>query len=289
MKEIQWYPGHMTKARRMMEESLRQIDVIVELVDARAPIASRNPDFDHLFAQKQRIVVLNKADLADTASTREWEAFFAQKGAEALSFVATRRGQKPAALKAIERASAEKVAKMAAKGVKKTVRVMIAGIPNVGKSTFINTLSGGANATTGNRPGVTKGKQWVRLGPYLELMDTPGMLWPKLENRQEALHLAYIGAIRDGILDTEELALSLLENGMQRWPEAFMMRYPGLSPSMSGAQMLETMGSDRGFLLQGGVIDLARAASTVLDEFRRGVIGRFTLDDPKEQYNIKDE
>ena len=281
MKEIQWYPGHMTKARRMMEESLRQIDVVIELVDARAPVASRNPDFDNLFAGKERIVILNKADLADPAHTTAWQQAFRKKGIEAAGFIATRRGEKAKAMKAIEKASAACVARMAAKGVKKTVRVLVAGIPNVGKSTFINTLSGGANTTTGNRPGVTKGKQWVRLGPYLELMDTPGMLWPKLENRQGALYLAYIGAIRDGILDVEELAMSLLEVMAARWMEALRARYAAIEEGMSGLEMLEAICRGRGFLLSKAELDYERAATTVLDEFRSGTIGRFSLELPE--------
>lgn len=280
MKEIQWYPGHMTKARRMLQDMLKQIDVVLELVDARAPIASRNPDFDTLFSQKQRVLILNKADLADPVMTKQFEGMASGSYQAVLPFVATRRGGKKEALTAIEKAAAPIVERSAAKGVKKTVRVLIAGIPNVGKSTLINTLSGSGNAVTGNRPGVTRGKQWVRLGPYLELMDSPGLLWPKLENRQNALHLAYIGAIRDEILDTEELAISLLRVLLARYPKETLARYPQLNiDEEHGENLLGSICRSRGFLLGGAEPDYARAARTVLDEFRAGIIGRFTLDE----------
>lgn len=269
----------MTKARRMMVDALKQIDVVVELLDARAPVASRNPDFDELFAQKERIVVLNKSDLADDAQSKRWAEYMRGQGRQCLPFVSTRSGEKGRALKAIENAAKPIVERMAQKGVKKTVRIMVTGIPNVGKSTFINTLSGMGNTTTGNRPGVTRGKQWVRLSPYLELLDTPGMLWPKLEDRQEALHLAYIGAIRDAILDTEELSISLLATLRRRWPDALFARYKKIDSETPEESLLEEVCRSRGFLLGGGQLDTERAATTVLEEFRSGKIGRFTLDE----------
>ena len=278
MKDIQWYPGHMTKARRMMIEALKQIDVVVELLDARAPVATRNPDFDALFAQKERVIILNKNDLAEEEASKCWACYFRNQGWQCLPFVSTRSGEKGKALKSIEVAAAPIVERTAKKGVKKTVRVMVSGIPNVGKSTFINTLSGAGNTSTGNRPGVTRGKQWVRLSPYLELLDTPGMLWPKLEDRQEALYLAYIGAIRDAVLDTEELSISLLSHLQQHWPRALQSRYKKITPEMNGADLLEAVCCSRGFLQSGGALDTERAAATVLEEFRSGKIGRFTLD-----------
>lgn len=268
----------MTKARRMMVDALKQIDVVIELLDARAPKATRNPDFDDLFAQKKRIVILNKADLADESASQCWARHFRKQGQACLPFVSTKSGERGKALKSIESAAAEIVQKTAQKGVKKTVRVMVAGIPNVGKSTFINTLSGAGSTTTGNRPGVTRGKQWVRLSPYLELLDTPGMLWPKLEDRQEALYLAYIGAIRDAILDTEALSISLLEHMQGHWPDALSARYKKITLDMEGPVLLEAVCQSRGFLLSGGLLDTERAASTVLEEFRSGKLGRFTLD-----------
>lgn len=279
MKDIHWYPGHMTKARRMMEESAKLIDVVIELVDARAPKSSRNPDFDALFAAKKRIVVLNKADLCELDDTAVWCADYKARGWDALAFVSTQRGNKGRAIAAIEAAAKEKVQAMAKKGVTKTVRAMVTGIPNVGKSTFLNCLSGGG-AMTGNRPGVTRGKQWVRLSPTLELMDTPGLLWPKLEDKQGALHLAYIGAIRDGVMDTEALSISLLEMLNARWPEALRARYSRVTTDLRGEALLEAVCQSRGFLLPGALLDIDRAATTVLDEFRSAKILKATLEMP---------
>ncbi len=280
--QIQWYPGHMTKARRMMAENLRLIDVVIELVDARAPEASRNPDFDDLFAQKSRALLLNKCDLADPAATKRWVEFYRKKGVKALEMVATESGGKKKALSLIEEAAREKVERLKQKGVRKTVRVMIVGIPNVGKSTFINKLSGSTAAVTGNRPGVTKGKQWVKISPLLELMDTPGMLWPKLEDQQAAKNLAFLGSIRDEIMDGEELAGELLRTLSARCPRGLAERYKKLAPAPEGdpGALLDGVCASRGFILPGGVYDTERAARVVLEEFRSGKIGRITLELP---------
>lgn len=279
--QIQWYPGHMAKARRMLAENLKLIDAVVEILDARAPIATRNPDFDSLFAAKRRVVLLNKSDLADPAATRAFLKVYGGMGFRALSMTATNSQKKGAAVELLQEAVRDEVERLEKKGVKKTVRILVAGIPNVGKSTFINRLAGSNRAQVGNRPGVTKGKQWVKVSPYLELMDTPGLLWPKLSDPLLARHLAYIGSIKDDIMDVEQLAGQLLAELMGLCPEALQARYKKLEPGMEPGALLEGVCRGRGFLLPGGVLDTERAARIVLDEFRGGKIGRVTLDDPR--------
>lgn len=286
---IQWYPGHMAKARRQLTESLKLIDVVVEIVDARAPRATRNPDFDGLFKDKKRVVLLNKSDLASPALTKAWITEYKKNGIESIEFVATNSAKKKAALELMENAAKEKVEKSLAKGVKKTVRAMIVGIPNVGKSTFINRIAGTNRAQVGDKPGVTKVQQWVKITPYLELMDTPGLLWPKLEDPQLARHVAYIGSIKDDIMDTEELAASLLFDLMRICPEELVARYKKLEKDMAPEELLEGVCKSRGFVLGGGVLDTERAAHIVLDEFRAGKIARVTLDDPREEKNAPEK
>lgn len=286
---IQWYPGHMAKARRQLTESLKLIDVVVEIVDARAPRATRNPDFDGLFKDKKRVVLLNKSDLASPALTKAWITEYKKNGIESIEFVATNSAKKKAALELMENAAKEKVEKSLAKGVKKTVRAMIVGIPNVGKSTFINRIAGTNRAQVGDKPGVTKWQQWVKITPYLELMDTPGLLWPKLEDPQLARHVAYIGSIKDDIMDTEELAASLLFDLMRICPEELAARYKKLEKDMAPEELLEGVCKSRGFVLGGGVLDTERAAHIVLDEFRAGKIARVTLDDPREEKNAPEK
>ena len=286
---IQWYPGHMAKARRQLTESLKLIDVVVEIVDARAPRATRNPDFDGLFKDKKRVVLLNKSDLASPALTKAWIAEYKKNGIEAIEFVATNSAKKKAALELMENAAKEKVEKSLAKGVKKTVRAMIVGIPNVGKSTFINRIAGTNRAQVGDKPGVTKGQQWVKITHYLELMDTPGLLWPKLEDPKLARHVAYIGSIKDDIMDTEELAASLLFDLMRICPEELAARYKKLEKDMAPEALLEGVCKSRGFVLGGGILDTERAAHIVLDEFRAGKIARVTLDDPREEKNAPEK
>lgn len=268
----------MAKAKRMLEENLKLIDVVVELVDARAPAATRNPDFDKLFAQKSRVILLNKSDLASPSATKAWMEYYRRDGITAMDFVATKSTGRKAALAAIETAAADKVAKMKAKGVIKTVRCMIVGIPNVGKSTFINRIAGENRAKVGDKPGVTKGKQWVKAGSYLELMDTPGLLWPKLEDPLLAKHLAFIGSINDDIMDAEGLAGDLLGELMELCPDEVISRYPWLSDGRKEDGMLERICAGRGFVLQKGDYDIERAAKIVLDEFRAGKIAKVTLD-----------
>jgi len=281
--QIQWYPGHMTRARRMMAENLKLIDVVVELVDARAPMATRNPGFDDLFEKKARALILNKCDLADPQATSEWVSWFKARGVNALTMTATESGGKKKAMELIERAARPTVEKFKAKGVNKTVRVMVAGIPNVGKSTLINKLAGSATAQTGDKPGVTRGKQWVKINPYLELMDTPGLLWPKFDDERTALRLAYLGSIRDEIMDLEKLSVSLLEELKALCPEALLQRYKKLDLSAQGEELLTGVCKSRGFILAGGRYDTERGANAVLDDFRSGRIARITLERPEER------
>ncbi len=285
---IQWYPGHMAKARRMLIENLKLIDVVVELVDARAPLSTGNPDFDDLFANKKRLLVLNKSDLADANITRRFIQHYSERGIPAVPFVST-GGNKKAVISLIEGAASESVEKMRQKGIQKTVRVMIVGIPNVGKSTFINRIAGEARAKTGDKPGVTRGKQWVKITPYLELMDTPGLLWPKLDNERYAQRLAFLGSIKDDIMDTETLAGHLLIALVQKCPEALQARYPKVTKETEEDALLQAVARSRGFLLPGNEADTERAARIVLDEFRAGRIARVTLDDPDEPEHISED
>lgn len=282
MPAINWYPGHMAKTRRMLEENLKMIDVVAELVDARAPLASRNPDFDDLFANKARVLLLNKSDLADPQTTKRWVSHYAARGIAAAGLSAAGGSAKKIASGLIERAAKPKVEMMRQKGVNKVVRCMVVGIPNVGKSTLINRIAGVSRAETGDKPGVTRGKQWVRITPYLELMDTPGMLWPKLEDQRLAAHLAFLGSIKDEIMDSETLAAQLLELLLTLAPEELARRYPKIEPDAPGEELLAAVCRSRGFLLRGGEIDTERAARVVLDEFRAGKIARVTLERPEE-------
>ncbi len=284
--QIQWYPGHMAKARRMLEENLKLIDVVVEIVDARVPIASRNPDFDGLFANKERVILLNKSDLADQTATDRWQTEYARRGFSGISFVSTKTGRRKQAISLIEEACRERVERMRLKGVTKVVRAIVVGIPNVGKSTFINCIAGASRAQVGDKPGVTKGKQWVKISPYLELLDTPGLLWPKLESQACARHLAYIGSIKDDIMDVERLATQLMQELSVSCPEALKNRYACVEEGMSAAEFLPAVSKSRGFLLSGGQADTERAARIVLDEFRAGKIARVTLELPGDEEKL---
>lgn len=284
MPSINWYPGHMARSRRLLGTQLRAVDAVIELCDARAPIATRNPDLAAMCAGKQRILVLNKADLADERQTARYVKYFEQAGCTAARFNAT-GGKTREIVSLIERATRPAIERMKARGVNKTARLMVIGIPNVGKSTFINRLRGGAVAKTADRPGVTRASQWVKIGPYLELLDTPGMLWPKLENQESARQLAFLGAIRDQVTDGEELAAALLERLMKLAPEAACARFKlgDSARDMDGAALLEAACRGRGWLMSGGRCDLDRASALVLDEFRAGKVGRITLEPLGEQ------
>lgn len=288
--DIQWYPGHMAKARRMLAESVKLVDVVIEMVDARAPASTRNPDFDDLFGTKPRVVVLNKADLADPEATRAWIRAYRARGWDAISFSANAGKGVKEAVSLVERAARPVVERMKAKGVNKTVRAMIVGIPNVGKSTFINRLRGSAAAKAGNRPGVTRGKQWIVVGPYLEFLDTPGMLWPKFEDREAARRLAFLGSIRGEIMDNERLSAELLEFLRDRAPEGAKARLKiDMDAEKSGEQLLEEACRRRGWLLPGARPDTERASALILDEFRSGKMGRLTLEAPVQAPEGEDE
>ena len=281
MPAINWYPGHMTKTRRMLQENLKMIDVVVEILDARAPLASRNPDFDDLFAGKARVVLLNKSDLADSNATKRWITHFNKRGIEAAGISATGGSAKKVAVSLIEQAAKPKVDALKAKGINKTIRAMIVGIPNVGKSTLINRIAGQNRAEVGDKPGVTRGKQWVKITPYLELMDTPGMLWPKLEDQELAKHLAYLGSIKDEVMDSEELALDMLALLQSISPAQVTERYSKLTAETPKQDLLKAVCLSRGFLLRGGELDTERASHVVLDEFRAGKVARVTLELPE--------
>lgn len=257
------------------------IDVVVEVLDARAPLASRNPDFDDLFAGKSRVVLLNKSDLADSNATKRWITYYNRKGIEAAGISATGGSAKKIAVALIEKAAKPRVDAMKLKGINKVVRCMIVGIPNVGKSTLINRIAGQNRAEVGDRPGVTRGKQWVKITPYLELMDTPGMLWPKLEDQELAKHLAYLGSIKDEVMDSEELALDLLAQLQAMSPSQVAERYSKLTAETPKEDLLKAVCLSRGFLLRGGELDTERAAHVSLDEFRAGKVARVTLEQPE--------
>ncbi len=285
---IQWYPGHMAKARRMLIENLKIIDVVVEIIDARAPLSTRNPDFDDLFVQKKRVIIMNKSDLASPVQTKRWIEYYKKNGIQAIEFVATNSSRKKNAVDLIEKAAEDEVVRLKQKGVSKTVRAMVVGIPNVGKSTFINRIAGATRAQVGDKPGVTKGKQWVKITPYLELMDTPGLLWPKLEIEKYAQHLAFIGSVKDDVMDVERLANYLLGELVLVCKDDVALRYKKIgnienieyiiSNIESNYDLLEAVARSRGFILSGNEPDTERAARIVLDEFRAGKITKITLD-----------
>ncbi len=267
----------MAKARRMMTENLRLIDAVIEVIDARAPLSTRNPDFDDLFSAKRRVLVLNKSDLADADATKRWISYYEKRGMTAFALNSIKKGGAAIAKAALEKATADIIESWKAKGANKTIRAMVAGIPNVGKSAFINCFAGAVRAKTGDRPGVTKGRQWVKIGPYLELMDTPGVLWPKLDDAEGAKHLAFLGSINDDTMVPEELCSMLLEKLLRIAPESISERY-GIAADGGGYSMLENICRSRGFLIKGGELDYERGARIILDEFRGGKLGRVTLE-----------
>ena len=288
---IQWYPGHMTKTRRMIAEQLKNVDAVCEILDARIPISSRNPDVDELTAGKPRLVVLNRVDQADKSSTDRWAAYFRSKGYAVMESDA-KSGQGTARFAgAVRELLAEKIRAYEEKGQNRVLRVMILGIPNVGKSTFINKIAGRKTAKTEDRPGVTRSKQWVPIDRNLELLDTPGILWPKFEDQSVGLNLAYTGAVKDDILDTETLGCHLMAYLGDHYPEALAAAYKlpalpvredGENDIAWGYRLLEAAGRKRGFLISGGEVDTERMAKILLDEFRGGKLGRFTLELPED-------
>ncbi len=279
---FQWYPGHMTKARRMMQENIKLIDLVIELVDARIPLSSRNPDIDELGKNKARLILLNKADLAEDKWNDAWIRYFEEKGFSAVKVNSKKGGGMKSIHSVIQEACKEKIERDRKRGIlNRPVRAMVVGIPNVGKSTFINTLSGKAAAKTGNKPGVTKGKQWIRLNKQVELLDTPGILWPKFEDQAVGLRLAYIGSIKDEILNTEELAAELVGFLNRYYPGVLENKYETESDT-DGYGMLQKIAQSRHCLNKGNELDIEKAAFLMLDDFRNGRLGRLTLEYPQE-------
>lgn len=281
---IQWYPGHMTKTRRQMENDVKLVDLVAEVVDARIPSSSRNPDIDVIVGDRPRLIIFNRADQADPAMTARWMAWFKRKGYGVLETDAkSGKGvnQFSAAAKAVLK---DKLAVWNAKGqVGRPIRAMVAGVPNVGKSTFINQLARRRSAKAGDHPGVTRGKQWVSVDAGLELLDTPGILWPKFEDETTGMHLAFTGAVKDEVTDVEGLACALLELLRDRYPKALEERYKlsGLD-GLQGWELLERCARKRGMLVSGGETDTERMANVLLDEFRGRKLGRFTLEMPED-------
>ncbi len=279
--QLQWYPGHMTKARRMMQENIKLIDIVVELVDARIPLSSKNPDIDDLARNKYRLIVLNKADMADPNVTALWEEYYRSKGFYAARMNARKGSGMKEVKNLINEACREKKERDKKRGIlNRPIRAMIVGIPNVGKSTFINSFAGKASAKTGNKPGVTKGKQWIKINKNVELLDTPGILWPKFEDEAIGMRLAQIGSIRDEILNVQEMSCSLMEYLRKAYPGTLNTRYDVEESSDTGV-MLEEIARRRGCLLKGGVLDTEKAGKLVLDDFRGLNLGKISLEKPE--------
>ncbi len=277
---FQWYPGHMTKARRMMQENIKLIDLIIELVDARVPLSSRNPDIDELGKNKARLILLNKADLAEERMNDEWVEYFKEKGYSAVKVNSKKGGGIKSIQSVIQEACKEKTERDRKRGIlNRPVRAMVVGIPNVGKSTFINALAGKACAKTGNKPGVTKGKQWIRLNKNVELLDTPGILWPKFEDQQVGLKLAFIGSIKDEILQTEELAAELVRFLKSEYPGVLEEKYD-IPEADDVYECIRNIAESRHCLVRGSELDTEKAAAILLDDFRGGRLGRITLERP---------
>ena len=280
---IQWYPGHMTKTRRQIEADLKQVDAICEIVDARIPISSRNPDIDAICGAKPRIIIMNRMDLADQAATKVWLQYFRNKGFAAVATDCKSRKGIADFQPAVRSVLKEKIQRNAEKGMNKPLRIMIVGIPNVGKSTLINQISGRKGAKAENRPGVTRGKQWVTVDSSLLLLDTPGILWPKFEDPNVGMMLAYTGAVKENIIDTEELAYRLMELLWKYYPDTVRQRYKVDMPQDTpGYELLEEAGRKRGYLLARGEINTERMAKVLLDEYRSGKLGHFTLEMPED-------
>lgn len=277
---IQWYPGHMTKAKRMMQEDIKLIDIVIELLDARAPISSKNPDIDELAKNKFRLILLNKVDMADEKYTAAWEAYYKEQG----FFTARINARSGAGMKQltplIQEACREKIERDRKRGIlNRPIRAMIVGIPNVGKSTFINSFAKKACTKVGNKPGVTKGKQWIKLNKSVELLDTPGILWPKFEDQQVGIHLAMIGSIRDEILNVSELALVLIDFLKENYSQLFEERY-GIKMQDKAVDTLTELAKARNCKLKGDALDYDKAAMLLLEEFRNAKIGRITIERP---------
>ncbi len=275
---IQWFPGHMTKAKRQMQEDIKLIDLVIELLDARIPLASRNPEIDQLARDKARMILLNKADLSDPKATSRWKEYFERQGMTVLALDSRSASLRKPMQKAIMDATEKKRARDLRRGIKnRPVRAMIAGIPNVGKSTLINSLAGRAAARTGNKPGVTKGKQWIHLRDNIDLLDTPGILWPKFEDQETGIHLAMIGAISDHVLQVEDLSLKVIHFLREAYPGALSDRYD-VDEEKEDVDILSAIALKRGCLVRGNEIDYRKTADLFLDEFRKGQLGRISIE-----------
>ena len=285
LESLSWFPGHMTKTRRMVAAEIGSMDAVCEIIDARIPRASRNPDLDDLTAGKPRIVVLNRVDQADPKATKQWAAWFRAQGYAVLEVDAKSGAGVKQFAPAVRALLADKLRAYEEKGqIGRVLRVMVLGIPNVGKSTFINKVSGRKSAKAEDRPGVTRSKQWVPVDKTLELLDTPGILWPKFEDSAVGVRLAFTGAIRDDVVDIDELAVRLMDYLGKNYPKAIEERYKlTVSEEDDGYALLEKAGRRRGFLISGGEVDLERMSRILLDEFRGGKLGRFTLELPPEE------
>ena len=278
--DYQWYPGHMTKARRMMEDNIKLIDLIIEIIDARIPYSSRNPDIDTLAKNKSRIILLNKSDLADEACNQQWIDYYKNNGFYCLKINAKNGLGVKQVPQLINDACKEKIERNKSKGIlNRPVRAMIVGIPNVGKSTFINAFAGKACTKTGNKPGVTKGKQWIHINKNLELLDTPGILWPKFDDKAVGLRLAMIGSMNDQILNIEDLAFEILKYIKDNYPGAIQMRYE-IDENQEIIQIMDEIGAKRGCLKKNALIDYEKLSGIITDDFRSGRMGRITLEMP---------
>lgn len=289
---IQWFPGHMAKTRRLLAENLKLVDVVIELLDARIPASSKNPEIDSIVNNKPRLIVLNKSDLADPVISKEWSDWYRKQGIPVI-FADSIKGKGLNVLKdSLKSAMREKFERDRQKGrIFRTIKTMVVGIPNVGKSTFINKIAGKAVAMTGDKPGVTRGKQWIRLNPEIDMLDTPGILWPKFDDQETALNLAFTGAIKDDIMDVTEVSAALAERLMSAYPQLFLNRFkldPEQARGMTGLQLVEAAGKRRGCILPGGVIDMQRISMIILDEFRGGKIGNISLERPTKSEAISD-
>ncbi len=284
MANYQWYPGHMTKAKRMMQEDIKLIDLVIELVDARVPLSSRNPDIDELGKNKSRLILLNKSDLADTRKNKLWIDYFSEKGFYVLEMNSKTGVGMKSIQSMVQEACKEKIARDRKRGIlNRPVRAMVVGIPNVGKSTFINSFAGRACAKTGNKPGVTKGKQWIRLNKSLELLDTPGILWPKFEDQTVGLRLAMIGSINDEILHLDELAYELIRFLKKEYAGLLEKRYQIEIPEEQEAyDTIKAVCVSKKCYLKGEELDIMKASSMIVEDFRNGRIGKITLEMPEE-------
>lgn len=276
---INWYPGHMEKTLRKMEENLKKVEMIIELLDARAPKSTKNPIIEELGKNKEKILILNKVDLSDPVETKKCEAYYKSKGYYVIPLNSTNPKEVKKLEVTIAKIAKDRIEKDKKRGIEnRRIRAMIVGVPNVGKSTLINTLSGRKGAAIGNRPGITKSLQWINQGNNLQLLDTPGVLWPKFKSEKIGLNLAFIGSIKDEILDSETLALRLVERILELYPELLKERYKVDNLSKEPLEIMEDIGKRRGCIISGGEIDYTRTSEIILDEFRKGIIGRISLE-----------